>query len=727
MSDKISRRDFLKVVSAGAATSAILTGCGPASRYVTREPYKAMPEYNYNGHDTFYATTCRECAAGCGLVIRTSQGRAIKAEGNPNHPVNLGRTCVRGQATLHGLYNPDRVTDPVQNAARGSREFTPMDWQAAIGVVAGALQNNAGSEIAFLMGTAPDHLFDLVSDLAAAIGAPAPLRFGGQSLFEGWATLTQAAQELFGQEALPYFDIGSADLVLSFGAPFLGPWFSQVAYTRAFTKMRRGNSTGYRGTFIQFEPRLSQTGARADHWIPIKPGTEGMVALALGRIAAEAGGGTLPQVFSAVDVEAVALASEVSVERLQELGAMLAAAKAPLAIPGGAALAQSNGVEIAKSVLALNASLGSLGRAGGVFLTPLAPGQDAYHRPASLREMAAFVETLRSGQVKTLFVHGVNPVFELPRALGFEEALQNVPSVISFATFPDETALQADYIFPDHQGLEAWGYQRVGAGSAQPVISGSQPVVMPFHNTQSTVDVLLAAAAQAGGPAAAALPFKDEVEFIQNRLQGLVSEADGYFSAPEINTFTALFQQYGGWWKTSDELSTPSSADVLSLNLSAAPSQFEGAGEFFLLPFLSPTLGDNGANKPWLQELADPTTTVMWNTWVEINPETAAELGLENGDVALITSPAGAVEVSVYKYPAIRPDTIAIPFGQGHTAYGRYAEGRGINPADLLALKLNEAGDLAYGAMKVKVERTGKTAPLSRLEGVLGVYGFDAK
>ena len=727
MSDKLSRRDFLKVVTTGAATSAILTGCGPASRYVKREPYTKMPEYNYNGQSTFYATTCRECAAGCGLVVRTVQGRAIKVEGNPNHPVNLGKTCVRGQATVHGLYNPDRVTDPVKNSTRGSQDFSKMEWDAAIGVVADALKNNQGSEIAFLMGTASDHLFDVVTELAKAIGAPAPIRFGGQSLFEGWATLTQAAQDLFGKEALPFFDIGAADFVMSFGAPFLGPWFSQVAFTRAFAQMRKGTNTGHRGVFIQFEPRLSQTGSRADHWVPIKPGTEAMVALALGRIAAETRGGTVPQVFSDVDLEAVAAASNIGAERLQELGQMLAAAKAPLAIPGGAALAQSNGLETAKSVLALNAFLGNLGKPGGLSLTPLAPGQDAYHRPASIKEMNEFTDKLMGGAYKVLFVHGANPVFELPRTMRFTDALQRVPSVISFATFPDETSVQADYIFPDHQGLESWGYQRVGSGSAQPALSGAQPVVVPFHNTRSTVDVLLAAAALVGGQAAAALPFKDEVEFIQSRLEPLIGEEDSYFSAPEINTFLALFQQYGGWWKTTTALGTPSSADVLNLNLKAEEAQFEGEGEFFLTPFLSPTLGDNGANKPWLQELADPNTTVMWNTWVEINPETATELGVDNGDVVLITSAAGAVEVSVYKYPAIRPDTIAIPFGQGHTAYGRFAEGRGINPGDLLALKFNEAGDLAFGAMKVKVEKTGKTAPLSRLEGVLGVYGFDAK
>ena len=112
MSEKISRRDFLKLAGTGAATTAVLTGCGPASRYVQREPYSKMPEYTYNGLSTYYATTCRECAAGCGLIVRTMQGRALKVEGNPNHPVNKGKTCPRGQVTLrpHGSGSPVHQT-----------------------------------------------------------------------------------------------------------------------------------------------------------------------------------------------------------------------------------------------------------------------------------------------------------------------------------------------------------------------------------------------------------------------------------------------------------------------------------------------------------------------------------------------------------------------------------------------------------------------------------------
>jgi anaerobic selenocysteine-containing dehydrogenase len=388
-------------------------------------------------------------------------------------------------------------------------------------------------------------------------------------------------------------------------------------------------------------------------------------------------------------------------------------------------------LQTAEAVLALNAWADNFGKTGGVFISPLSPNQDAYHRPANTQEMLDFIAKMNNGEVKVLFVHGANPVFELPKVMGFAEALANVPLVISFATFPDETALASDYIFPDHHGLESWGYQRSVTGTLQSVLSGAQPVVTPVYNTRATADVLIAAAQLAGGTLAQALPYQDEVEFLRGKLVNLVSEPNGSFAAPEINTFSAYFQQHGGWWRKAGNPAAPSTANALNRSMDIEEARFAGEGEFFFLPFVSPTLGEAGANKPWLQELPDPTTTVMWNTWVAINPDTAHELHIENDDVVRIVSEAGEVRAAVYLYPAIHPEVIAMPFGQGHTAYGRFATrvdqtgqvvARGANPADVLGLHFNEAGDLAFAGMKVTIEPTGEKQILSRLESRIGVY-----
>ena len=323
MSKQISRRDFLKLASVSAATTAVLTGCGPASRYVSREPYTKMPEYTYNGLSTYYATTCRECSAGCGLIVRTMQGRAIKAEGNPNNPINLGKTCARGQTTLEGLYNPNRVRGPIKHA-RGQSLYdanhqdlsSNMSWDEAIQVISDALSKNQPDEIAFLLGLAPDHIFDLVTDLTQAVNAPAPVRFGALGMFEARATLMKAAEDLLGQSGLPFFDIGNAHMVFSFGSNFLETWLSPVAQTRGYFQLRSKDALR-RGYMVQFEAHMSQTGSKADEWYSVTPGSEGLVALAIGNLAAQSLGISMPAASAGVDVNAAALVAAGSVECLR--------------------------------------------------------------------------------------------------------------------------------------------------------------------------------------------------------------------------------------------------------------------------------------------------------------------------------------------------------------------------------------------------------------------------
>ena len=705
MSDKISRRDFLKIAGAGAAVSAVLTGCGPATRYIVRRPYTEMPEYNQTGLNTYYASTCRECPAGCGIIVRTKEGRAITIEGNPQHPVNRGRLCARGITAQQGLYNPDRVLSPMFQARGDASRQSKTSWDDAITLVTDALKSPA-SQIAFLMGTSPDHLYDLVTELAESIDAPAPVRYSALSSFEGRATLQEAANRTFGKPALPFFDLANAEVVFSFGASFLETWLSPVSYSAAYGDMRQARTTR-RGYLVTFEARQSMTAGNADEWYPIKPGSEGTLALGLARLIAEFRRESDPTANYPFSIDSVVEATGIEETRLRELARLFASSDHALAIPGGNAIGQPGGLANAQAIMQLNAQVGNIGLPGGVYLT------NTQQPPSNLEGVKALIQKMNNSQVQVLFVHGVNPVFELPKVLGFEEALAKVPLVISFASFPDETAMASDYILPDHTPLESFGYQRMLAGADRPVYSSIQPVVAPLYDTRATADVLLTASN---------LPYSDEVDFVQQKIVPLIS-AGGFYTAPEIQTFWSRWLQYGGWWVT--ERSLDGDLDISSPgNLTfSAPVTIEEGKQFYLVVY--PTqLGDgSGANRPWLQEMPDPMTTLTWNTWVEINPETADKLGIHDDDVVRVTTAYGAVEASVYRYPAIRPDTIAIPFGQGHTALGRWAEGRGANPANLLPADVNEAGDMAFSGITASISLTGKRRPLARVESRDGVYG----
>jgi anaerobic selenocysteine-containing dehydrogenase len=710
MSNKITRRTFLKLSGVGAAAAAVLTGCGPAARYVTRKPYYDMPEYAKLGESTYFATTCRECPAGCGLIMRTMEGRAIKAEGNPAHPVSQGKICSRGLTAVQGLYNPDRNTGPVKRSKRGETAVTEIEWNEGFDVVAKALKN--GGQAAILMGLAPDHLYDLTSELAQAVGAPAPVRYSTAGILEGRGTLIAATLKRFGQAALPYFDLAKADLVFAFGGDFLSTWLSPVSYGKAYGAFRRSSSQKRRGYLVSFEPRMGVTSGSADEWIPVTPGSEGLVAQAIARLVAEIRG----ENGGGADIATIIQASGVSEEKLHHLAELFAAAQSPLAIPGGSALNHGNGLATADAVLMLNAN--RVGQPGGMFLTPALPAEESQpNLPGSFNQVQDLVKKMEAGQVKALLIHGVNPLFDLPPTLGFEKALEKVELVISFSSFPDETAQMSDYVLPDHTALESFGYQTRLPGTPQNIVSAMQPVVVPLYKTLATADVLLEAARLTG----AGLAYKDEVDFLQARISPLLDQ-NGSITAATVESFWAHFLQFGGWWRPSD-------ATVPAVNSGApvgipVPMVKPGEeGEFHLITYATHFGDGSGANRPWLQETPDPMTTVTWNSWVEINPKTAEEMGIHHDDLVKVKSAAGEVEAAAYLYPAIRPDTVAMPFGQGHTALGRYAEGRGVNPLALVEVKVNAAGDLALSDTLVTIEKTGRKRPLARMESIKGVYG----
>jgi anaerobic selenocysteine-containing dehydrogenase len=715
MTEKISRRDFLKITGIGATAATVITGCGPSSRYVTRQAYANMPEYNQTGVSTYYATTCKECPAGCGLIVRTQEGRAIKVEGNPEHPVNKGKVCSRGLTTVQGVYNPDRITGP-QKRIRGSRTFTTMDWQDSINKVAEGLKNP--QKTAFLLGSQSDHLFDLAQEISEKGGFANPVRYGTLGTLEGRSTLLRASQELYGFDQIPFFDMGNADVVFSFGAHFLETWLSPLAYSRGFRQLRK-QPFGKRGYIVSFEARQSLSSANADEWIPIKPGSEGQVALAIGKIAATKAGVTTPALFADINLNDVSQISGISMEKLLQLGELFGSDNKTIALPGGSALTTRNGLDAAKAILALNVLVENTSQPGGVFPT------FGENHTSDFATVKALIAKMNAGEVDTLFIHGTNPVFELPASAGFQAALKKVRTVISFSTFEDETVVESDYVFPDHAALESFGYQRILLGSDREAYSSIQPVVAPIHDTKATADVLLAAILASGGNLASDIPYTDEVDYLQKTITPLIEKA-GSYSAGELPTFWSKWLQFGGWWKTTPELSSSELNINLDQELSFSPPQSAKEGETFHLVSFATQMGDgNGANRPWLQETPDPMTTVTWNSWIEIHPKTAEHLGIHDDDIVEVKSSNGdfSVEAIVYLYPAIRPDTVAIPFGQGHTALGRFAEGRGCNPAIVWSPDVNQAGDLALSDTTVTIKPTGKRRPLARQESKEGVYG----
>jgi anaerobic selenocysteine-containing dehydrogenase len=550
------------------------------------------------------------------------------------------------------------------------------------------------------------------------------------STTEGRHQSLEISQRWFGERQLPIYDIARTEVIFSFGANFLETWMSPVAQSVDYGIMRQGQLGG-RGFLAQFEPRLSSTAASADEWIAVRPGTEGLIALGLGRIIVEEGLGRVgshrehAHLYRDINVGEIAEASGLPVERIRELAQVFADADRSVAIPGGQLAGHSNGQQAMDAVMALNVIMRRLGREGGVFLPRAVPaeGFPAQTAASNFADVTELIGRMHAGKVEVLFIHSANPVYEIPRWTKFQQALAAVPLVISFSPFVDETAANSDLILPDHTYLEAWGFRVPSPGADRPTVSSFQPVVRSLYDTRSAADVLLELAGQLGGDVAEALPWTDEVNFLEEACSRLLGSSVGLYDAKTPAGFWSRWRQHGGWWSEKSIRVEPEAVGVQSDPLRVPLPKYSGDPSKFglhLVPFPSITLSDGrGANQPLLQEAADPMTTARWNTWVEINPQTAQRLGISDHEVVRVISEHGELAVPAVLYPGIRPDSVAMPLGQGHEDYGRFAEGRGANPLDLLAPSTDQ-GQLQWGATLVRIEPTGEQAKLARLESLEG-------
>lgn len=730
MSKDLSRREFIKMGTGAALTA----GIAPLVKQAIIQSSVNPPEDVLPGRPTWYASTCRQCSAGCGIIVSVMNGRAKKIEGNPLNPLNKGSLCARGQAGLQKLYNPDRLQNAVsQYGGRGSRNYKPLYWDEALEFLFETLNRVIPGRIAFLGGVMPDHLYFLVSRWLQALGAPPIVMYDLFSALEGRATAFQVSEDLFGVAHLPIFDIANADVVFSFGANFLETWQSPVAYGRSYGEFRQGQPGG-RGYFVQFEPRLSATASVADEWVPLRPGTDGLVALALGRIILENNLGNVgvfstdeASLYQDVDVAAIGELSEISIVKLEKYANIIASARNPVAIPGGYPAGHQNGFTAYKAIQSLNYILKRFGQPGGVYFSSDLPSTSLVKAPSpdSYNSIQSLIERISAGKIDILFIYGTNPIYEFPKSAAFSEAIKNVPYVVSFSPFIDETSVHADLILPDHIYLEAWGYQIPSPGTDRPMVNSQQPVVQPLYDTRSTADVILTLASMLGGEVSQALPWENEMLLLEDITGSLFGSSLSAYNTKTAGEFWASWRQYGGWWADRELKTEPEPIGFGKESLSAVLPIFAGEENLYplyLYPYLSIGLSDGrGANLPWLQELPDPMTTACWQTWVELNPQTAFQLGVEDNDVVKIISPHGTIEAISVLYPGIRPDVIAIPIGQGHTEFGRYAKNRGSNPINLLAPIVDpDTGSLAWGATRVRIEPTGRNYFLARLESLDG-------
>jgi anaerobic selenocysteine-containing dehydrogenase/Fe-S-cluster-containing dehydrogenase component len=692
----VDRRRFLKVLGVSTAGAAALSGCstGKIEKLI---PYLVQSEDQVPGIPTWYASTCTECPTGCGLHVKTREARAIKLEGNPAHPVNAGTLCQRGQAGLQGLYNPGRTNGPLLKE-RGA--FRPMLWEEVIGRLAQQLDGARG-RIAVISGAGPGSFDDLLADWTRALGG----RLLRYQPFDR-APERLANQRVFGLDELPLYDFAKARYILSFGADFLETWGPVIEQQRGFAQAHGFSGTGM-ARHVYVAPRMDLTGMNADEWHPLVPGSEASLALGLAsvilseRTSAPPDANALTAGLSAYSPERVARDTGLTPDAIRKLAREFVSAAPSLAVAGGIAAQHRGAVDGCAAVALLNYVAGNVGQT--VRFGAGLPKTDDY------TAMEQLIVAMASGQIGVVLVHDANPLYALPRNAKFAEAFAKVPFKVSTALFLDETAAACDLLLPGHHALERWDDLRPRAG----VRGLMQPVMTPVFDTLPTGDALLRTAQKLPDlkPQFPAPSFEAHLK----QKWGDLARARG---AADPEQFWRDALQHGGIF---NETTAASPTVKLSTNLPSYPPtllpSFDGDGEFILLPVPSSMYFDGrGANRPWLLENPDPVTKITWGSWVELNPETARRLDVREGEIVRVTSPHGTVELPVYVYPGVRPDVAAIPLGLGHTEFGEYAKGLGVNPLDLLAAT-NGGGFLPYVATKVSIGTTLGFHKLAKTEG----------
>ena len=735
----LTRRQFLTLMGGSAGAAVFFQACGIPEKELLIDSPIEMPEDLVTGIDNWYATSCRQCDTCEGIVVRVMEGRAKKIEGNSDYPINMGKHGPRCEAGLQGLYHPDRISGPlVRTGPRGSGEYREISWEDAIARLTNELQNlkDSGDEGQAVLVTNPIGAHHgLVADkFASTFGAR---RFTYEPLET--SVVRKVVSDVFGQNAMPDFDIENSDYLLSFGADFLSTWVSPTRYSRGYGEFRQGHD--HRGKMVHVDSRFSATAANADEWIRVNPGTEGMFALSVIQHAVSMGhvsddvvnaltGGDSDW-LSTYSPENVAQQVGVSAETITHVAEDFTHSDHPLAIGGGSAAAHSNGYSAVKAVFSLNHVAGNIGKKGGVILNPDSPVEGLEAAPAgnSFAEFQRLTEDMQAGAVKVLMVRGADLFYGLPDIAGFKGRSASVPMIVSFGGMMDDTTSMADLILPEHHYLEDWGTDVPLAGVGYEVVGFQQPVVRPFFEdrgenlgTKGFADVLLAASqVMEMDLGLNGETFKDVIRESARELYGL---GRGSINASSFESFWNGVLQRGGWWDVNAK--GPNTAEPARLDGVSSPV-ISGGGEFTLMPFASASLLDGrNASLPWMQAMPDPISTATWQTWVEINHKVAEDRGIKEGDVVTVSASGRSITALAMPNPATPPDAVSIPFGQGHRDGGRYSAGRGGNVLAILDAVHDQAtGSLAWAANKVSVTPTGEWVRVPKFENTVPEFPRD--
>ncbi|MCB9232452.1 MAG: TAT-variant-translocated molybdopterin oxidoreductase [Bacteroidia bacterium] len=674
---KANRRDFLKIFGFGLTAAALAACETPVKKAI---PFVVKPDTVTPGVANWYASTCQSCAAGCGILVKTREGRPIKVEGNPSSPFSKGGVCATGQASVLNLYDSTRMQKP-------SSPWADLDAAVASAVAGG------GKVVVLTPRINSPVSLKIIKDFLAQAGSSAHVQYSPA----GIDAIALAHQNNFGSAVTPTYKFQNADVVVSFGADFLGTWISPVEFTKGYSSKRKVNPENPKmSKHYQFESIFSLTGSNADLRIPVDAGQDGAALLSLyNLIAAKAGQSPV----SGVNTPAGAA------EGLKAAADSLWSAKGHSLVVSG-----SNNVAMQEVVNAINSLLGNYGKT----IDMDTPSNQA---GANYGDMVKLVSEMNAGGVATLIMVDVNPVYNYHDSATFAAGLAKVKNVVALSYRVDETAALATIKAPINHSMESWDVLEPKKGHYSIV----QPTVRPLFDTRQWQESLLAWTKDASS-----------TKMLDACKAWFTSAL--YNGAGSTKAFWEKAVKEGGYsgsmapmsvMDAHEEMHEEDAAEVAEGNsagfdIAAAAAAIGGAkdGKAIVVYQKVGVLDGHHANNPHIMELPDPMTKVCWDNFVTIPYTMAKAESIIDGDLMKVAAGGYEVTLPAVVLPAQAANTVGICVGYGRTAGGRVINNIGKNAYPFAVAAGNQR---SYTVTEgVSVSKTGEKMTLAKTQYYTG-------
>lgn len=730
----ISRRAFLGI---SATTAAAL-----AAAYAIKWPgfdFGPDPMDSTEGvlSEKWVMTSCLNCPTRCATKVRVVNGKAVRIIGNNISEYSNGKTCPRSHIGLQVLYNPERITKPLKRktgVSKGKNEdlswedqWEEISWEAALQEVAGRLNNTSADELLIIQGLNTTSDEDLIYRFAKSFGASNLLR---EDTLENEAN--NKGKELANISVNSGYDLKNASYVLSFGADILESETPLSRHLNLWGYIRQARPN--RARVVVIDPRYSVTASKADEWIPINPGTEGLMAMAVAHVIIDEGLYNTDFIndhtneFNSYSAEAlkseyspdnIAAKTGVSADVIRRIAREFASDKPAIAWSGAGASSWPHGSNASYAIMCLNALVGSIDVEGGVI------GQDLpQYTDIPLVGDDPQILSLREAKESLNDIHTVvgfnnNLIMSVPNTRAWDNALANDGYYyVHIASSHSEMAQYADIILPSCSFLEEWGYETSPPGSIKTEVKIKQPVLAPMEDSKPTAQIIFDLVDRIAGTVASRFGKDNIIDS-----SGVLSDPEGFVKYRTSNLASLSWTEFKseGVWKDPDDYkygnynqvfrSGPKKFmfDANNLKAGVLNSEFQGSNsdEALVLTTYHPVMDVRSGNQnyPWAQEVFLVMHGRGWNNFVEMNEEDADERGIKDGDTVKVKSDFGEIKIKARVFQGIKPGAVAIALGQGHYQSGEWADDIGRNPNEIMGSAYDElSGQPCFMNTRVEID-----------------------